>query len=191
MHLAPNGQVFVSGMTIASRYLDTAGTGSWSTVGNSSQGRDYGTSAVYDNGKVLIVGGGSSPPTKSAQVIDLNAATPTWRTIGSMTYARRQLNATILPDGKVLITGGTSGNGFNDPAGAVFAAELWDPATEAWTIMASASIPRLYHSAVVLLPDGRLFSTGGNNYPQSEIYSPPYLCASCVRPTIASAPGNL
>ena len=47
-----------------------------------------------------------------------------------MAFARRQLNATLLPDGKVLVTGGTSAPGFNDPTGAVDAAELWDPATE-------------------------------------------------------------
>ena len=122
---------------------------------------------MYDDGKVLIVGGGSSPPSKTAEVIDLNAPTPTWRAVGSMAFARRQLNATILPDGKVLVTGGTSGSGFNDPTGAVYAAEMWDPSTATWTTMASAAIPRLYHSAVVLLPDGRLLSTGGNNYPQS------------------------
>jgi N-acetylneuraminic acid mutarotase len=87
MHLAPNGKVFVSGMNGTTRYLDTSGTGEWSVVGNSSQGRDYGTSVMCDHGKVLIVGGGSSPPSKTAEVIDLNAPTPTWRTVGSMAFA--------------------------------------------------------------------------------------------------------
>jgi hypothetical protein len=192
MHLAPNGKVFVSGMSGTSRYLDTTGTGSWSSVGNSSQGRDYGSSVMYDDGKVIIVGGGS-PPTNSAQVIDLNAATPAWRTVGAMAFARRQLNATVLPDGKVLVTGGTSGSSFNDPNGAVYAAEMWNPASgnEQWTTMASATIPRLYHSAVVLLPDGRLLSTGGNFYPQAEIYEPPYLLTGSARPTITAAPDSV
>jgi len=193
MHLAPNGKIFVSGMNGTSRYLDTSGTGAWSVAGNSSQGRDYGSSVMYDEGKVLIVGGGSSPPSKTAEVIDLNAPAPAWRAVGSMAFARRQLNATILPDGKVLVTGGTSGSGFNDPNGAVFAAEMWNPASgnETWTTMASAGIPRLYHSAVILLPDGRLLSTGGNNYPQAEIYHPPYLSDTAARPTITSAPGSV
>ena len=100
--------------------------------------RDYGSSVMYDNGKILVMGGGD-PPTNTAEVIDLNASTPALALGGSMAFARRQLNATILPDGKVLVTGGTSGPGFNNPNTPVFAAEMWDPATENWTTMASAA----------------------------------------------------
>ena len=75
------------------------------------------------------------------------------------------------------VTGGTGAPGFSDPSGQVDAAELWDPATENWTTLASDNpqIPRVYHSAALLLPDGKVFSTGGNGFPQTEIYSPPYL----------------
>jgi len=93
-----------------------------------------------------------------------------------MSIARRQVNATLLPDGTVLVTGGTSGPGFNNATTPVYAAELWDPATETWTTLASSNgIPRLYHSAALLLPDGRVLSTGGNDYPTPEAFSPPYL----------------
>src|SRR5712664_3651531 len=67
---------------------------------------------------------------------------------------------------------------------------MWDPATERWTTMASAQTPRLYHSTALLLPDGRVFTSGGNNYPQVELYSPPYLFAG-ARPTIISAPADV
>ena len=40
--------------------------------------RDYDSSVMYDNGKVLVMGGGD-PPTNTAEVIDLNASTPAWR----------------------------------------------------------------------------------------------------------------
>ena len=188
MHLAPNGRVFNSAPSMTTRYLDTSGTGEWTVVANRSVNvyRDYGSSVMYEAGRVLLMGGGD-PPTNTAEVIDLNAPTPAWRAVASMAFARRQLNATILPDGKVLVTGGTSGPGFNNINTAVFAAEIWDPATENWTTMASAQIPRLYHSAVVLLPDGRLLSTGGNGFTQTEIYEPPYLFKG-ARPTIISAP---
>ena len=191
MHLAPNGRVFNTAPSTATRYLDTSGTGSWSVVGNHSVNvyRDYGSSVMYDNGKILVMGGGD-PPTNTAEVIDLNAASPAWRSVASMAFARRQLNATILPDGQVLVTGGTSGPGFNDPTAPVFAAEMWNPATENWTTMASAQIPRLYHSTALLLPDGRILSMGGNGYPQTEIYEPPYLFKG-TRPTINSAPATV
>jgi hypothetical protein len=190
MHVAPNGKVFLAGPGIPARYLETAGSGAWTAVANSSLHRDYGSSVLYDEGKVLIVGGGSAPPTNTAQVIDLNAPSPAWRTVAPMAYARRHLNATLLPDGTVLVNGGTSGTGFDNATTPVFAAELWNPATETWTTLASASIPRLYHSAALLLPDGRVLTTGGNNTPQTEVFEPPYLFKG-PRPTITAAPGSL
>ena len=186
MHLAPNGKVFNSGPSTVTRYLDTSGTGAWSVVANTSVNRVYGSSVMYDDGKVLVMGGGS-PTTRTAEVIDLNAASPTWRSVAPMAIARRHLNATILPDGKVLVTGGTSGRGFSNPDFAVFAAEMWDPATESWTTMASGQVWRIYHSAAVLLPDGRVLITGGNCCPETEVYEPPYLFKG-PRPTIDSAP---
>ena len=188
MLLAPNGKVFNPAPSPTTRYLDTSGTGAWSFVANRVGGnRDYGSAVMYAPGKVLVMGGGD-PPTNTAEVIDLNQASPTWRAVGSMQFARRQLNATLLPDGKVLVTGGTSSPGFNDPTGAVSAAELWDPATETWTTLASsAGYPRVYHSTALLLPDGRVLSTGGNGHPETEIFSPPYLFKG-PRPTITSAP---
>jgi len=188
MHLAPNGQVFNSATSQTTRYLGTSGTGAWTVVAatNTPGYRDYGSSVMYDDGKVLVMGG-VDPPTSAAEVIDLNAATPAWRPVGSMAFARRHLNATLLPDGKVLVTGGTSGPGFNNDTTPVFAAEMWDPATESWTTMASAQAVRLYHSAALLLPDGRVLTTGGDDITQVELYSPPYLFAG-ARPTISSAP---
>jgi hypothetical protein len=187
MYVAANGQVFLAGPATAARYLDTSGTGAWTLVATSSLQRDYGSSVIYDEGKVLIVGGGIYPPTNSTQVIDLNAPVPAWRTVAPMAYARRHLNATLLPDGTVLVNGGTSGAGFDNATTPVFAAELWNPATETWTTLAGAVIPRLYHSAALLLPDGRVLTTGGNYYPQTEVFEPPYLFKG-PRPTITAAP---
>ncbi|CAA9891409.1 putative Galactose oxidase [Candidatus Methylobacter favarea] len=191
MMVAPNGKVFDASPSRTTRYLDTAGTGAWSFVANRIGGfRDFGSAVMYAPGKVLVMGGGD-PPTNTAEVIDLNQPAPSWRAVGSMQYVRRQVNATQLPDGKVLVTGGTAAPGFNDATGHVDAAELWDPATENWTTLASSSgIPRVYHSTALLLPDGRVLSTGGNGYPDTEIFSPPYLFKG-ARPTITSAPPSV
>ena len=112
MFLAPNGKVFNSGPSKTTRYLDTAGTGSWSIVGDHvyAPDRDYGSAVMYAPGKILVMGGGD-PPTNTAEVINLNDSPPSWRQVASMVNARRQLNATLLPDGKVLVTGGTKGPG--------------------------------------------------------------------------------
>ncbi|MDT7581067.1 MAG: galactose oxidase, partial [Pseudonocardiales bacterium] len=188
MFLAPDGRVFDAGPGVATRLLNTAGSGGWSLVGNRTFGasRDYGSAVMYEPGKIVLAGGGD-PPTATAEVIDLNAASRAWRTTGSMHRARRQMNLTMLPDGKVLATGGTSGAGFNDPNAPAQTAEMWDPATGIWTDLAAATLPRLYHSIALLLPDGRILTTGGNGYTQTEIYSPPYLFAG-ARPSISSAP---
>jgi hypothetical protein len=97
----------------------------------------------------------------------------------------------------VLVTGGSGSAAFNDGAGAVLAAELWDPATEAWTTMASMRVKRVYHSTAILLPDGRVLSAGGTagtngvvNNRDAEIYSPPYLFKG-PRPTITAAPTSV
>ncbi|MDD4995811.1 MAG: Ig-like domain-containing protein [Patescibacteria group bacterium] len=191
MFQAPNGKVFYAGMASNTRYLDTSGPGAWKFVATRLGAyQDFGSAVMYAPGKILVVGGGQ-PPVNKAEVIDLNQAFPSWRAVGAMQYARRQLNATLLPDGKVLVTGGTASTGFNDPTGHVDAAELWDPATEKWTTLASSTgIPRVYHSSALLLPDGRVFSTGGNGYPDVELYSPPYLFKG-ARPAIASAPASI
>ena len=199
MHLAPNGKVFNSGPGQVTRYLDTTGAGAWTLVGSTNFGdrRQYeGASVMYEPGKVLILGGGN-PATQSAEVINLNDAAPAWRYTSSMAHARRFLNATVLPDGKVLATGGSSSNLFSDPKGAVYAAELWDPATETWSTLAAMSTSRLYHSTAVLLPDGRVFVAGGGgdgsggdiDHYDGEYFSPPYLFRG-PRPTIDSAPAS-
>jgi len=130
------------------------------------------------------------PPTATAEVIDLKAPAPKWRNVEPMSVARRQLNATVLPNGKVLVTGGSSGAGFDNHAAPVFQAELWDPATETWTRLASASVYRGYHSTALLLPDGRVLVAGGRGEVRQQVFSPPYLFRG-ARPAIASAPADV
>jgi hypothetical protein len=206
LYQAPNGKVFSAGPQQTSRYLDTSGTGAWTDVARSHLTyRDYGSSVMYADGKVLIVGGNLREPdvtvppkilpSATIEVINLNASTPSWRSVASMSVGRRHLNATLLPDGKVLVTGGSSFPGFDNPAGSVLYAEMWNPATEAWSIMAGYARYRGYHSNALLLPDGRVLVAGGGHpdppggsaQANLEMYSPPYLFKG-ARPKITSAP---
>ena len=187
--VAPNGKVFVAAMI--SRYLDTAGTGNWTIVSKRLvAGRDdYGSAVMYEPGKVMYVGGGD-PPVNSCEIIDLNQPSPTWRFTSSMAKPRRQHNTTLLPDGKVLATGGSSAYGIDTESGRNLFAEIWDPATGKWTVLAPQRVYRGYHSSALLLPDGRVLSGGGNGHPNSEVFSPPYLFKGS-RPSIAAAPATL
>jgi hypothetical protein len=204
MFVAPNGKVFLAGFPGSTRYLNVTGNGQWTGVGDRNEpNRTLGSAVMYAPGKVLYAGGGD-PPTASAEVIDLNQPSPSWRTVRPMAFARRQMNATILADGSVLVTGGTSGSGFNNQAGAVRFAELWNPVTESWTTMAPESHVRTYHSAALLLPSGRVLSSGGgegggiplaNSEFSAQTFSPPYFYNSngslAARPSITSAPSRL
>jgi galactose oxidase len=202
MYVAPNGKVFNAGPNQTTRYLDTSGTGAWAVLANNNFGtRTWGSSVMYDSGKVMILGGSTCPPydssctptpTKTTEIIDLNTTTPAWTYAAPMANARKQHNTTLLPDGKVLVTGGSAGAECETctSTAPVYSAEMWNPATNVWTTMASLSVYRGYHSVAVLLPDGRVFSAGGNFTSSYEIFSPPYLFKGS-RPTITSAPASV
>ena len=204
MFVAPNGKVFCAGPSPVTRYIDVTGTGAWSLVGNSNYGtRNWGSSVMYDDGKVLVMGGSpcgfydkncTTLPTATAEIIDLNSSTPAWNYTQSMvTGGRRFHTATLLADGKVLVSGGTRGyeDAATNSSNPASACEMWDPATGTWTTMASLSVYRGYHSVALLLPDGRVLSAGGTfGGASAEIYSPPYLFNGS-RPTITSAPTSV
>jgi hypothetical protein len=203
MYVVPDGRVFVAGPDRTARYLDSSGTGTLTTVGQNNFGvRNWGSSVMYDTGKVMIVGGATCPdygscgvlPTKTAEVIDLNSPNPSWRyTASAMTYARKHHNATLLPDGTVLVTGGTQGteSSAENSTNPAYAAEVWDPAAETWTKLASNTVYRGYHSTALLLPDGRVLSAGGDfGGASAEVFSPPYLFKG-ARPTVTSVPASV
>jgi hypothetical protein len=61
MHVAPDGGVFMSGTNAQSFFLDTRDQGTWTPLANGERAngaRDYAPSVMYDEGKVLYVGGG-------------------------------------------------------------------------------------------------------------------------------------
>ncbi|MDX2045896.1 MAG: AbfB domain-containing protein [Chitinophagaceae bacterium] len=208
--VAPNGTVFYAGPESLLRTITTSGTGSVTSHGQrDNQFRDYGCYAMYDVGKILVAGGGNS--LAATYKIDINGGAPVVTSAGNMAYGRRQNNLTILADGSVLVTGGNSagsapgtteayqGNQFS-LSGAVYPAEIWKPSTNTWTTVASMSRARQYHSAALLLPDGRVVHGGGICAPcvfeiNAEIYSPPYLFNSngtlATRPVISSAPSRI
>ena len=141
--------------------------------------------------KIMEIGGSTaSGPTATCEILDTSAGTLAWAATGSMNFARVWANTVLLADGTVLVVGGGQSGSYGSP---IFTAEIYDPATGAWTQMAAQTAPRIYHSTAVLLPDGRVLSAGeshGSLAQTGEIFSPPYLFKG-ARPTISSAPGTL
>ena len=212
LDVAPDGRAFYSGPYPTMRKLDTAGRGDWQEFGQREApglDRNYGSHALYDIGKILVAGGGR-PPKASARAIDVNGAIPQASDAGSMAFPRRQHNLTVLADGSVLATGGLSSDvDLVDLNNGVYPAELWTPPSlpgpTGWSTLAAMQETRQYHSTALLLPDGRVLSSGGGvcgdcdeaGYlaKNAEVFTPPYLFKKdgsgqlAPRPTISSAPG--
>ena len=137
-------------------------------------------------------GVGFKSPTETCERIDFSDASPRWTPVRSMRYARGDINAVLLPDGKVLIVGGGEHHRYDGPN---LRPEIYDPATDSWTLAAPQRFGRMYHSTAVLLPDGRVLSAGQDDGDEDglvsgywgEIYEPPYLFHG-KRPKVRSAP---
>ena len=172
----------------------------WNTVGAPRSAYRGGGCAVLlplrvgsTAAKVLILGGdrgGTLGVTNTVEIIDLSLASPQWTTVEPLFCAKFHANAVLLPDGKLLVVGGNQIGGFQCP---LYTAELFDSATGKWTCVGGMSIDRNYHSTALLLPDGRVWVSGGEPEAQRrsiEVFSPGYLFEGS-RPTIQSVPSTI
>ncbi len=151
----------------------------WTPTGSMGTSRGEFTGTLLLDGRVLAAGGHAYPYAfDTAEVYD--PATGTWTPTGPMIPAdgcdgggRFTHTAVRLPDGKVLVAGGLS-NCFGVQH-AVSSAEIYDPATNAWTATSSMVSVRSGHTAT-LLANGKVLVAGGfgnaGSQSSSEIYNP-------------------
>ncbi|GEM84827.1 NPCBM/NEW2 domain-containing protein [Meiothermus hypogaeus] len=212
MHVAPNGLVFHAGWNNTMSYLNTVGSGSWSsqTWVRQGPGRYYGSSVMYTPGRIITIGGGQTA-TATTTLIELSGTNVTSVAGPSMAFARTHLSATLLANGRVFVNGGNRGPLFDDSS-SVYDSEIWNPASNTWTTTARSQRPRNYHAVALLLPDATVWTAGsggcgadcqpgsgsaraGVNQLNYEIYYPPYLFDSsgslAARPTISSVPSSI
>ncbi|MFD6393710.1 galactose oxidase-like domain-containing protein [Nocardia sp. NPDC060259] len=199
--------------------VTSASSGFWTDdgVGPSVALREEGTSVLLppaQDGRILVVGGAaaifgndgryagdgisSEARPRSAEILDTRTNPATWTRVANMTHPRINVSAVLLPDGKVLVLGGHDKYKFDTTSTPSNQAELYDPVLNAWTLAATASESRMYHSAALLIPDGRVLVAGGfdgniagdGNRKSFEFYEPPYFFNAddtvAVRPTITS-----
>ncbi|MBW4633802.1 MAG: DUF1929 domain-containing protein [Iphinoe sp. HA4291-MV1] len=142
--------------------------------------------------KVMMIGGGNGyygQTTNRVNIIDLKVSSPAYTVGPSLNFARMHHNAVLLPNRTVFVcNGGAMGEDVNQ---GTRTPEIYNPATNTWTTAAAAQKTRLYHALAILLPDGKVLTTGGNpergtEDKSIELYSPAYM--SQTRPTISSAP---
>ena len=156
------------------------------------------------NQRVAVVGGGGvgESPRSSARIdtIDLKSPNPTWTPGPMLPEGTRYPNLTTLPDDSLLISNGSRdyrGKGDSNNHNA----RLYRPQTNTLDYAADPQVGRNYHSASMLLPDGRvmvvgsdpLFDDAAGTIPGSfeqriEIYTPPYLYGENEQPDLSGGP---
>ena len=124
-----------------------------------------GHSALAD-GRILTVGGHYSDEFPYADLFDpvasaWNAPSPP----DDMEQGRWYPTATTLGDGTVLATSGTLGQG----GALVTVPELYDPATNTWTQLFSATLRQPLYPCMFVLPDGNLHDAGAGFEGDSRI----------------------
>jgi hypothetical protein len=176
--------------------ITTGGAGTMQDTGSlMAPGSAHYPSVMFAPFKVLEVRANNI-----AQVVDISSFPPVVTAVPNLNYDRIWGNATLLPDGNILVTGGSGVE--NQLTNVAYQAEIFNPSSGTWTLGASASIPRLYHSSTLLLRDGSVLTGGGGapgpiNELNAEIYYPGYLYLKdgsgnpAPRPQIVSAPTQL
>jgi hypothetical protein len=148
--------------------------------------------------QVMIMGGGMAMSgtngvgTNRVAIANLAAQSPAYASAPSLNYGRMHVSAVVLPDRTVFVCNGSSMG--EDATSTPLPSEIYNPATNTWTVDATPTVPRVYHSVAFLLPDGRVVTGGGNpsrgtDELRIEIYSPWYVTQS--RPVIQSAPTSV
>jgi hypothetical protein len=199
--LLTTGNVFMQTVGTAT-YQFNPTTNVWTAGPSMNLYRHYDGLVLLPGLQQVLVAGGrqvmedSGLATNTAEMIDFSQPNPQWTYVAPMNYPRENLNLVMLPDGTVLAVGGGQGSTSSvrpTYANPVFAAELFNPTSGTWTVMASQQVQRTYHSTALLLPDGRVVSAGSDYGEQEktlEVYSPPYLFNG-TRPTITSSPASV
>jgi hypothetical protein len=222
LHVLPNGEVFCATAMSGRVERWNPARRAWTPVAE-APGSGYGSGIDWSSvllplkppeyrARVLIVGRPTARlldlgPRGEGTGLDWSSTAPrTLPASGTRHGAnpvRQHGTALLLPDGSVLVVGGTVDG---KDARAVLAAERYDPEADTWRTLAAASVPRVYHSVALLLPDGRVWMAGSNHNGDRnrrgdrgtardkrelriEIFSPPYLFAG-PRPLLLAAPAE-
>jgi hypothetical protein len=154
---------------------------------------------AYPYVRVIVVGGGDTGTSPTAQLINLSTLSPVWGPPTSIPDARSRVNGSVvlLPNGTVFVCGGLQTGPLTT--------YIYDPNEEVgpWKEMDETNAPRHYHSCALLLPSGKVMLAGGaagggctvSVENTIEVFNPPYLFNSdgtlATRPEILSLDGTV
>ena len=205
---SPDGRLWMAGMVAQSADADVINApGNWTngntlSIGAGNTLLEESTvvmfppiSPAYRDWQVAIGGmkttnaHGGSNITNECYIMPTRGAPPNWVPALPMQHPRKFPNAVILPDASILVIGGGTNPAHGVPGQAQFEPELFF--NGAWYRLSNQATERTYHSVALLLPDGRVFSAGGDTCSpgaEYEIFEPPYLQGAPARPAFVGSP---
>jgi hypothetical protein len=177
-------------------------TGTWSATGGfvhpnrGYPGHSDHSLVVLSDGRALAVGVSRENQPSAVMTEIYDPTSGVWSTMTSPSLVRMQCEVVQLPDGKVFVEGGdqeTTAGSEPNVLGIVKRCDLFDPTTSSWRRVADTFAFREYHAVTLLVPDGRVVTTGGSRIKfqygpttnSIDAWSPPYL-ARGVRPQITN-----
>lgn len=177
-------------------------TGQWRITGNFNQpnrgwpGHSDHSIIVLEDGRVLALGVRKGTTTNHMMGEIYDPSTESWTLLSNPGLVRFQTEVVQLPDGQVLVAAGeteASPPPVPTTLGIVKWTDLYKPSVNSWRRVADMNHFREYHAVTLLVPDGRVLTTGGTRIkfqvgPTSndiEAFSPPYLFRG-VRPQITA-----
>ena len=163
-HLLPTGNVLAW-----SDYTNNGGAQIWHPSTNTFTVDDFLLGNLFcaghgflADGRLMITGGilNNIDDVGPRETTIFNPSTSAWSQAGLMAVGRYYPTTTTLPDGRLLVQGGTT------TCGTCIAdiPEIYDPATDRWTQMAStARMAFHYYPHTYVLPDGRVIVAAQND----------------------------
>ncbi len=169
---------YPTGIYFEDTYLFEPSAGTWSLTGTIHTGRYRPTSALLNDGKVLLVGG-------SASGVALNTTerfdplVGIWLPSSDLSIGRYYHTMNTLLNGQVIVTGGIYNNA------ELATTEIYDPSPGTWSLTTSMNYPRKEHTGTTL-GTGNVLVTGGSIENTvlkiTELYDPSTFTWSMIAP---------
>jgi hypothetical protein len=166
----PNGEVLITGgfgsgfdcedlgtPVLSSAEIYDPSNASFKATGDMAAAREAHTATLLPAGEVLVTGGNDETGAGSPTAELYDPALGRFTSTGSMASPRSEHTATLLANGKVLIVGGVASSFSSNP---ISLAEIYDPATHAFTPTGNMVTARFGHAAI-RLSNGRVLIIGG------------------------------
>ena len=137
---------------------------SWTTTSPMVTSRLFTQCILLRDGRVLVAGGTAlSDPSNETMVKGSEIFDPTsmtWAAAADLNQPRYGHTMVMLKDGKALVVGGAQSYSIMDQDSYRRQIEVYNPATNTWTVIGELPYPRVY-STLTLLPNGDVWMAGG------------------------------